>query len=505
MPDPSEKFEDKNQVFDDKVLALNDEGRTNEQLTGSPTSSSPNTVLRRDLSGSVGDAAAYGLMVGSGETFVPAFVLAVGLGEVFSGLIAAVPVLIGSLLQTVSPWGVRRMGSHRKWVVTCAAIQATCFVPLVVAALIGTIGHLQVMLIASVYWGTSLGTGPAWNTWQATIIPRSIRANFFARRSRLFQATTLFGFLAGGALLQWGKVTNHSLEAFALIFAIAGFSRYASALFLASQSEPYPIPSKMELLPFRAQWKLTTRGPVGRLLVFMVVMQAGVFASGPYFVPYMLKVLHLSYLEYVILIGVSFIAKFLMLPVWGEYAARFGARKLLWLGAIGIVPLAGAWCVSENYLWLMINQIFAGTLWGAYELAIALLFFEAIPQEHRTSILTLYNVLNNLALCIGSLIGAACLVTFGVSGTGYLVAFAASSVMRGLAILLLHRAQTKQVVVANLPLSPISVGPSAGSVDQAVLAALPADDQQLLAQQQAGGGEAVSGDQTRQPDSDSLA
>jgi len=36
---------------------------------------------------------------------------------VAAGLITTLPLLAGALLQLVSPAGVRRIGSHRRWVV----------------------------------------------------------------------------------------------------------------------------------------------------------------------------------------------------------------------------------------------------------------------------------------------------------------------------------------------------------------------------------------------------
>jgi hypothetical protein len=53
-------------------------------------------------------------MVGFGETYPPAFVLAVGLGEIMAGLIASVPLLAGGLMQLASPAGVRILGSHKR-------------------------------------------------------------------------------------------------------------------------------------------------------------------------------------------------------------------------------------------------------------------------------------------------------------------------------------------------------------------------------------------------------
>ena len=45
----------------------------------------PTERLRRDLWVSTADAVAYSLMVGFGETYIPAFALALGLGPVAAG------------------------------------------------------------------------------------------------------------------------------------------------------------------------------------------------------------------------------------------------------------------------------------------------------------------------------------------------------------------------------------------------------------------------------------
>ena len=42
------------------------------------------------------DAAAYSVMVGCGETYLPAFALALGLGPIVAGMVASVPLLVGA-------------------------------------------------------------------------------------------------------------------------------------------------------------------------------------------------------------------------------------------------------------------------------------------------------------------------------------------------------------------------------------------------------------------------
>jgi MFS family permease len=185
----------------------------------------------------------------------------------------------------------------------------------------------------------------------------------------------------------------------------------------------------------------------------------------------------MEYWEYAVLLSVSFVTKFLCLPIWGQYAHRVGAQRLLWVGALGIVPLSGGWIFSSNFYYLILLQLLGGATWGAYELAIFLLFFETIPSRERTGILTWYNVANSAALAGGSLLGGLVLESLGVSPQAYLTVFAGSSILRGLSVLLLLYMPRTVVDSASMPIRPLSVRPSAGSLDSPILPAMP--DQQV--------------------------
>ena len=106
-----------------------------------------------------------------------------------------------------------------------------------------------------------------------------------------------------------------------------------------------------------------------------------------------------------------------------------------------------------------------------------LLFFETIPARERTSILTWYNVANSAALALGSLFGGGLLGALGVTPTAYLWVFAGSSLLRGITVLLLLRMPRTFVEALAMPIRPLSVRPSAGSLDSPILPAFP--DQQL--------------------------
>jgi MFS family permease len=422
-------------------------------------------------------------MVGVGETYIAAFAVALGTGGIATGLITTLPALAGALLQLITPHVIRRLGSHRIWVVGCAVVQACALLMLPLAILLGGWSAVLIYAAATLYWAAGQAGNPAWNTWIEDVVPLHVRTRFFARRSRISQICLLSGFVIGGLTLELGRshTTRDSFQwtmlAFTILFVSAATCRFLSAWFLSRHSEPNRgnITDRHISL---AQWGRRMRQHSGaRLLVFLFAMQASVFISGPYFTPYMLGrgegKLHLSYFAFMVLIGVCFVGKALALPFWGRFAHRYGARKLLWLGAISIVPLSSLWILSQHFLWLGVVQILSGVLWAAFELAIVLMFFEAIPREERTSLVTLYNLSNSAAMVCGTFIGALILRAFAESVAGYYVLFGLSSLSRVVAVLLLVRLSSAMVHVPRVVEGALSLHPTTNSMDKPILAPIP--------------------------------
>jgi MFS family permease len=418
-------------------------------------------ALRADLRSILGEGAAHSVMVGTGESYLPAFVLAMGMGQVAAGLIATIPLLAGAILQLISPAAVRFLGSHRRWVVVCAAIQAASFLPLAIGALAGRLPMVLVFGLAAVYWAAGLGTSPAWSTWVATLVPRPLRASYFSRRTRVNQIATLTGFVIGGFSLQWGASADRLLGVFALLFLLAAACRVVSTILLAGQSEPQPLPDGHRQVSLGEFFRRFRHAGDGRLLVYLLSVQAAAQIAGPYFTPYMLRSLDFSYVSYVALISLSFVGKAVALPALGRLAVRFGTRKLLWLGGVGIVPISGLWLISNSFAFLMLVQVLAGIAWAAYELAMFLLFIEAIRPEERTSMLTNFNFANSLATVGGSLLGGALLLGFGKQPATYLTIFAVSSAARALTLVVLWRVpgaareELLPAAAANVTLRPV--------------------------------------------------
>ncbi|MBM4023390.1 MAG: MFS transporter [Planctomycetes bacterium] len=402
--------------------------------------------LRRDLVIGTVDAVAFSVMVGAGEMYLAAFVLALGLGPLVAGLVASVPLLIGAVVQLAAPLAVARCGGRRRWVVLCAVVQAASLLPLSWWALRGEARAWELLAAASVYWSAGMAAAPAWTAWTATLVPARVRTAYFAQRNRLAQAAVLAAFVAGGLLLRTEETNDAALAGFAILFAAAAAARLASAVCLWACREP------------RRQWRdrggvaersIRERvaaglydlrgGQAGRLVAFLCCFMFGAHFAGPYFTPYMLEALGFDYGEYLLVFGAGVLVKAVFLPAIGRLGSRVGSRRLLGSACLAIVPLALLWLPSGDVRWLVLVQFVAGTCWAAYELAVALLLFDLTGDGDRSGVVSVYNVGLALATVGGAACGGALLKALGETPTAYAAVFTVSCLLRGLAMPLLPR------------------------------------------------------------------
>ena len=370
---------------------------------------------RRDLRLLVGDGVAWAVMTGAGEWQFVLFALALGMGEVESGLVATVPVFIGAVLQLVTPWGARRVGSLRRWTAVCAGIQAASLLPLVIAALVGAMPVWLLYATVAVYWATGYMTSPTWQTWFTTLVPRRVRATFWARRSRWIQGALGLG-LAVGVILQKGESLGRPLEAFAVVFAIAAIARGVSTWCLASQSEPRPeLAATIEMPTPQVLRRLLADGRTRGLLGYMLAFSFCVFVTAPFFGPYMREHLGLEYWQIMCVQLGTFGSKVLFMPLVGRMINRLGPGRVLWIGALSTMPAAGFWLFTDPWWNLVLLQVYVGFGWACWENGSFLLVFDTIPEERRTPIMTVYQLVLAIAMMAGSLLGGIILEFFGTA------------------------------------------------------------------------------------------
>ncbi len=391
--------------------------------------------LRSNIRVSLVEGSLFSLMVGIGETYLPAFLLWMGSGNVAAGLITTLPLLAGSLLQLTAPRMLARLGSFRKWVIFCAGLQALVFLPLMVAAVRGYLPLWLAFTCVSLYWAGGLGASGAWNSWMGTLIPPAVQVGFFTRRTRIGQGMIFVGFSLGGLLLHWLPTYVDKSYAFVTIFFIAFLCRTISLVWLTKQTEPIPPnPNQKRMTLKELRHRLSPSHEQGRLFRYLLSVTFAAHLAAPYFTSYMLAERKLSYSAYAALIAIPFLAKILFLPLFGKMIARRGARPVLAFGGTGLVVLPLLWLVSDRVGYLGFIQLLSGITWGAYELAALLLLWELVKPEERTCAMTAYNFANAASMSAGSLLGGVVFTYFGATGKAFFVLFFVSTMARSVTL-----------------------------------------------------------------------
>ncbi len=407
---------------------------------------------RRDLCSSATDGAGFSLMVGLTETYFAALFVTVGLSDFAVGVMVTLPYLLGSLLQLTTPWGVQRLRSFRRWVVWNAGLQGLSLVGLAAAVHWGWVQFPALLVLVSLYFAAGLATAPVWNTWIEKLIPRSVRAQFLSRRMRICQFCLMVGIVIAGYVL-W-LATSHAvrLHVFTALLLAGGVARFVSAWMLHRQSERPHWLAGLTTAPALTEDDRAGLAASRRVIPYCAAMQLAIFCAGPYFTPFMLRVMELPYWQFTLLIMLGYLGRIVTLAWAGNVARYFGQATLLWIGGVGIIPASGLWIFYESFWFLCVLQFVAGAAWACYELGMMLVFVERIPQARRVVMLSWYNAINGIGMVLGSLLGGWIIWSWSGVVAGFLIVFVLSTGLRLAALVLFPFALLRGVGQGNGPL-----------------------------------------------------
>lgn len=378
------------------------------------------------------------LMVGVGESYLVAFAVKSGVGEVLSGLLATIPLLVGAVLQLTTPFAVQIFKSHKKWVMWNQLLQVLIFIPLIYFTVFGKINFITMLFISSIYWACQFSISPAWNFWFSQLIDSNISTKFFSIRTRIMQIGIFLGIVAGGLLLRLNESKSHPQKAFLFLFIFALASRMISYILLKKIS-------------YEQEWSSIERKPnyiqsikvffdnsdYKKFFSFLFVFFLVVHISAPFVGPFFLVKLKMSYLEFMFSIASLFVAKIICIPFVNKLIHKYGVYKVFLLGAAGVSPLPALWAFNHDIWFVCTLQAVSGALWACFEVSIAIIFFNKIANHEKTQILTLYNLFFAASIVIGSTFGGKLLHQFSESIVGYHFIFIFGSTLRCLSVIFL--------------------------------------------------------------------
>ncbi len=346
--------------------------------------------------------------IGFGETYLSAFGIFLG-GTAFQvGVLSTLPSLVGAVFQPLGMKLAERVVSRRDFIARLIQAQGLVWVP--IACLPYVIGRgpeaVTLLLALVVLYHLTVGAlSPLWNSLVGDIIPPATRGAFFGYRNRWIAVASFVGVVTAGFCVHQGSLGGFEALAFSAIFLVAGVSRFVSARYVGSVSDPTLTVPEESKFTFWQFIRRTRRSNFVRFVLFVSCMNFSASISGPYFAIYMLRDLKLSYLEYTGVICMAVVAQFVVMRSWGSVTDHFGNRRILSLcaGFVAFNPLF--WLISSNYFFILVAQFYSGFFWSGFNLAAANFVFDAVSPEKRARCIAYQGIINGVLVFLGALVG----------------------------------------------------------------------------------------------------
>jgi MFS family permease len=396
-----------------------------------------NENKKESLEYSILDGSFWAMMFGFGERYLTAFAVFLKATNLQIGLLTSLPILIGSILQLFSVELIDKLNSRKKVVTICGLVQVIAWFLIIISFFMGELSVYFLILFATIYWVAAMASGPAWNSWMGDLVDEKTRGQYFGKRNRAIGVTILFSTIVAGLILEYFSMTNlNQYFGFFIIFLIALLARIVSVKFINKKFEPE---LKKEIngdqfgfIDFLKNAGMTNYGV---LVLFLTFFNFSVYLSAPYFAAYMLYDLGFTYLQYMIMISIIFIARYLSLPAWGLLSDTYGNRKILILTALMLPWIPLLWMTTTNFYHLILVELYSGVFWAGFELSTLNFIFDTTTSERRAKYISYYNALNGIMIFLGTTIGSFFVVATTFFWSDYYPLFVVSFIFRLLIII----------------------------------------------------------------------
>lgn len=361
------------------------------------------SAINKSLKYSILDGGFYSVMSGLGEQFVNPFVVALNATARQIGFLASIPQLLASVFQLFSADLADKFRKRRLLVIWFALLQALTWA-LMLSIAIFFKNILLLIIVFTLYAIFGAFSVPPWSSWMGDLIEEDRRGRYFGKRNMVAMAVHLTSFIIAGIILNFFARTN-VFTGFAILFAVAFFSRLISTYFISLMYEPEYKVKKEAYFSLWSFVKKMAFNNFGRFVIFLSLISFAVKFSGPFFTVYMLRDLRFSYLTYSIIIGLNSLAQILSMRYWGRFSDRFGNRTIFGITGFLIPICPILWLFSHNVIYLILVQIYSGFVWAGFNISTGNYFFDAVTPQKRARCVAYYNFLNGASIFLGASLG----------------------------------------------------------------------------------------------------
>ena len=357
--------------------------------------------------------------------FLIGYALLLGVNDFQLGLLAALPFL-AQMLQPLGALLVQGLKRRKTFTLSGAVFFRGIWIFLVFIPFLHVSKSHKILLFLCIVALSAVVnnlTTVSWLSWMADLVPQKIRGRYFGVRNNILQIVTMCVYFGGAKLLDWFKnlkpdeinlkifdipgFSNLSVLGFISVFTMGVIAALCAAFLLSFQPEPtfHRYASKRGFLedmltPFRHK-------EYQRLILFFVVWSFSIGIATPFWMPHMLKNLHLDYYVISLFSILAGIISLISQPLWGKLIDRYGCKPVLRfnLAFIMFTPYLWFFVTPRNYSLLWLDAIMGGIFWVGFNLAIFTIVLQISPEEGRPYFLASTSFVNGLFAFLASIIG----------------------------------------------------------------------------------------------------
>ncbi len=353
------------------------------------------------------DGAGQAVTQGLGDNYLSAFALLFHASAFQIGLLSALPQMVATVSQLVSIKLMHLLGRRRPLILCGGIGQSLCWLPTLLLPLLWPAqGAWLVVTCAVVYFALGNVAVPPWTSVITDHVEPKQRGSYFGRRAQVMAVMSVFALGLGGSLLNIGARWDIAWGGFALLFGLAALARGLSTHFLARIDEPPPIQTTGDAMTFREFLRRTAGRDYRRFLLFSGLLHLCVVIAGPFFVVFVLRDLHWSYLEYGLWMAVGMLGQFLTLHPWGHLCDRFGSKKVLAITGFIVPFLPMVYLFTTHLMVLIVVNFLAGVIWGGLALGLQNYVFDVVRIEDKAKGVAVANAVNACGWFVGALLGS---------------------------------------------------------------------------------------------------
>ena len=357
--------------------------------------------------------------------FLIGYALLLGVNDFQLGLLAALPFL-AQMLQPLGALLVQGLKRRKRFTLIGAAFFRGVWILLVFIPFLPlSKGHKILLFLLTVALSAVVNNliTVSWLSWMADLVPEKIRGRYFGVRNNILQIVTMGVYFGGAKFLDWCKnlkpdeinlkifdfsgFSNLSVLGFILVFTVGVIGALIAAFLLSFQPEPsfHRYASKRGFLqdmltPFRHK-------EYQRLILFFVVWSFSIGIAAPFWMPHMLRNLHLDYYVISLFSVLAGIISLISQPLWGKLIDRYGCKPVLRfnLAFIMFIPYLWFFVTPRNYSLLWLDAVMGGLFWVGFNLAIFTIVLQISPEEGKPYFLASTSFVNGLFTFLASITG----------------------------------------------------------------------------------------------------